>query len=278
MCILPAPGVYEPVASDHECTARIQVCPARVRGVANRCFTNASTLPDVTTLWSTMKNSFTYPIDAVLLLGPTGVGKSPLGDAIASKGLFGRRCHHLDFGAELRSAILDKERSGAYSEEELAFIHGVLERGLLLENEHFSLAAKIISLFLERVGFSGREVLVLNGLPRHTGQARDMAGIARIHAVIVLECSADDVVFRIRDNVGGDRTGRADDHHDLIEKKLALFRERTEPLIGHYEDRGSVVYRIGSSALTTTDQAYQQLLLLSAAHPPVAFIAEPPKR
>jgi adenylate kinase len=225
-----------------------------------------------------MIHSYTYPIDAVLLLGPTGVGKSPLGDAIASKGLFGRRCHHLDFGAELRGAVSDKERSGAYSEEELAFIHGVLERGLLLENEHFSLATKIISLFLERVGFSRRDVLVLNGIPRHTGQARDIATIARIHAVIVLDCSADDVLCRIRDNVGGDRTGRADDNHDLIEKKLVLFRERTEPLIGHYESKGGGLYRIGISALTTTDQAYQQLLLLAAAHPPVAFIAEPPQR
>jgi len=225
-----------------------------------------------------MINSYTYPIDALLLLGPTGVGKSPLGDAIASQGLFGRQCHHLDFGAELRGAVSGEERSGAYSKEEHAFIHGVLERGLLLENEHFSLAAKIVSLFLKRVGFSVRDVLVLNGIPRHTGQARDMATIARIPAVVVLDCPADDVVRRIRDNVGGDRTERVDDNHDLIEKKLVLFRERTGPLIKHYENRGSAVYRIGISGSTTPDQAYQQLLLLSSAHPPVAFIAEPPQR
>jgi len=225
-----------------------------------------------------MNNSFTYPVNALLLLGPTGVGKSPLGDAIASKGLFGRRCHHLDFGAELRSALAIKERSGSYSAEELAFIHGVLERGLLLENEHFVLAKNIISLFLERAGFTGRDVLVLNGIPRHTGQARGIATIARIQAVVVLDCPADDVLFRIRDNVGGDRTGRADDHHDLIEKKLMLFRERTKPLIGHYEDGGNVVYRIGVSGGTSTDEAYHQLLLLAASHPPVAFIAEPPQR
>jgi len=225
-----------------------------------------------------MKNSYTYPINAVLLLGPTGVGKSPLGDAIASKGLFGRRCHHLDFGSELRRAVSDEEQSGVYSEEELAFIHGVLERGLLLENEHFPLAVKIISLFLKRVEFSGHDLLVLNGIPRHTGQARDIAAIAHIQAVVALDCSADDVLFRIRDNVGGDRTGRADDHHELIEKKLALFRERTEPLIAYYQGEGGAVYRLGISGSTSTDEAYQQLLLLAGAHPPVAFIAEPPQR
>ena len=222
-----------------------------------------------------MITSYTYPIDALLLLGPTGVGKSPLGDAIASRGLFGRKCHHLDFGAELRSAVSDAVRSGNYSEKELAFIHGVLERGLLLENEHFSLAAKIIALFLKRAGFSKRDILVFNGIPRHTGQARDMATIAQVHALIVLDCSADDVVSRIRDNVGGDRTGREDDNHDLIEKKLALFRERTEPLIEYY---GGNLYRINISGETTADRAYQQLLLLSGAHPPVALIAEPPQR
>jgi hypothetical protein len=82
------------------------------------------------------------PIDSILLLGPTGVGKSPLGDAIAQQGLFNRRCHHLDFGSELRSAVTDGERSAAYSNNELGFIHGVLERGMLLENEHFILAKR----------------------------------------------------------------------------------------------------------------------------------------
>ncbi len=165
--------------------------------------------------------TFLFPINAILLLGPTGVGKSPLGDAIALQGLFGRRCHHLDFGSELRTAVSANARSADYAYEELAFIHGVLERGLLLENEHFALAKKIISLFLKRTSFSQHDLLVLNGIPRHTGQAQDMAGLATIHALIVLDSSADDVFFRIRENVGRDRTERIDDDRELVEKKLA---------------------------------------------------------
>jgi adenylate kinase family enzyme len=225
-----------------------------------------------------MKPSYTCPVNSLLLLGPTGAGKSPLGDAIARKGLFGRKCHHLDFGSELRGAVSGGQRSSAYSKSELDFINGVLERGLLLENEHFSLAEKIIRLFLDRAGFTQLDILVLNGIPRHAGQAKDVATIAHIHALLVLNCTADDVFSRIRDNVGGDRTERIDDNKDLIEKKLVIFRKRTAPLIDHYEKEGCRVYRIGVSGAMTPAEVYRNLSLLAAAHPPVTLIAEPPQR
>lgn len=218
------------------------------------------------------------PFPAIVLIGPTGVGKSPLGDAIAKNGLFNRTCHHFDFGAELRGAVSGPERSIAYSTAELDFIRGVLERGLLLENEHFSLAHKIISLFLERVHFSQRDVLVLNGIPRHAGQARNIATISDIHALIVLDCSTDDVFNRIGSNVGGDRAERVDDDRNLIEKKLAIFRERTTPLIDHYAEEGCRVYRVAVTGAMTPDEAYRSVSALAAADPPVALVAEPPQR
>jgi len=225
-----------------------------------------------------MLMTFSFPVHAILLLGPTGVGKSPLGNAIADQGLFGRRCHHLDFGSELREAVSGDERSADYSAEELDFLNGVLERGLLLENEHFPLAQKIISLFQKRVSFAQHDLLVLNGIPRHAGQAQDMAVLATVHALIVLDCSADDVFCRIRDNTGGDRTERIDDNRDLVEKKLAIFRERTTPLVEHYTHNRCVVYRIRVSGTMTTDRTYLELRTLAAADPPVALVTEPPER
>ncbi len=225
-----------------------------------------------------MKSCYAFPVDAILLLGPTGVGKSPLGDTISQNGLFGRRCHHLDFGSELRSAVSIDERSAAYSTEELDFIHGVLERGLLLENEHFSLAEKIISLFLIRAGFGQHDVLILNGMPRHRGQAQDIAAIANIQALVVLNCFAGDVFNRIRSNKGGDRTERADDTKELIAKKLAIFKERTAPLIDHYEKQDKRIYRIDVSDTLSPSEAFRRVSALAAAHPPIAFVAEPPQR
>jgi adenylate kinase len=225
-----------------------------------------------------MPMNILFPLDAILLLGPTGVGKSPLGDAIAVQGLFGRRCHHLDFGSELRHAASESGRSANYSSAELAFIRGVLERGHLLENERFSLAIKIIDLFLRRSSFSQNDLLILNGIPRHAEQARDMAGLATIHALVVLDCSANDVFFRIKENAGGDRTERIDDTRELVEKKLTLFRGRTAPLVDLYAHDARAVYRILVSGSMTTDQTYHKLRMLAAADPPVALVAKPPER
>lgn len=224
-----------------------------------------------------MRNTYTLPIDAVLLLGPTGSGKSPLGDALEANGLFGQRCLHLDFGAELRSAVSGGNGSAAYIPEELDFIHGILERGLLLENEHFPLAKKIIALFLEQKGFTQRDLLILNGIPRHLEQAKDIEEIARIHSLIVLDCGAEEVFCRLRNNAGKDRTERIDDGPKLVEKKLNIFRERTAPLVAHYKQHGSRIHRIEVSGEMTAGQAYEKLSGLSAADPPVALVAEPPQ-
>ncbi len=224
-----------------------------------------------------MTTATTYPVDAILLLGPTGSGKSPLGDQIAALGFLGRRSHHLDFGAELRS-IASGIGANSYSSEEQDFILDVLERGALLENEHFVLAEKIIGLFLARSRFRSGDILVLNGMPRHEGQAQDVARIASVRALVVLVCSVESVVRRIEENTGGDRTGRIDDDRALIDRKLRIYAERTAPLIEYYKKTGSRVYHLEVNERTTTGSAYHQLSSLAAGDPPVALVAEPPKR
>lgn len=252
--------------------------PVSFQGSGNRAFLPSLTILRVfVTVRCMKKDHRIFPVNAVLLLGPTGVGKSPLGDAIAAQGLFGLKCHHLDFGSELRRAVSTEDGPAYYSPAELDFIHGVLERGLLLENENFSLAKKIISLFLKQASFRQHELLVLNGIPRHAGQALDMTALATVRALLVLDCSADDVLCRIRENVGGDRTERSDDTRELVEKKLTIFSERTTPLVDHYKNNGCVIYRIAVSGTMTTGRTYQELRMLAAADPPVAFVAEPPQ-
>jgi len=220
---------------------------------------------------------YTFPVDAVLLLGPTGAGKSPLGNFIGVHGLIKKAAHHLDFGSELRALVSGVLDTSQYNRDDLNFIQGVLERGLLLENEHFALAKKIIHGFLDRVGFSQNHVLILNGIPRHIGQAEDVSTLARIHAVIHLDCTADDVICRLSTNVGGDRTDRSDDEKALVAKKLSLFNERTTPLIEYYSGRKCPIFRIEAAAATTAQDSYRILSALAAAHPPIAFIAEPPQ-
>lgn len=225
-----------------------------------------------------MKTSYSFPVDAVLLLGPTGAGKSPLGEHIAMNGLFGKKAHHLDFGAELRAILSRADSSLLYTASEIVFIKGVLKKGLLLENRHFPLARKIIGSFLDRSGYSPNDVLILNGIPRHSGQAEDIASVASIRALVILECSVDSVFCRLRDNVEGDRAGRFDDGVSLVKKKLRLFKERTAPLVDHYRNAGAAIVPVTMNDTTSAEEAYRQVLLFASGHPPVPFVAEPPQR
>ncbi len=198
--------------------------------------------------------------ESILLLGPTGAGKSPLGNQIEKKGLRGKRCFHFDFGHELRSiADLNLSPEG-FQKKDLFFIRDVLEKGLLLENEHFHIAEKIVRYFISRNDFREDDVLILNGLPRHVDQARDMADVVEVRDLVVLECEAEEVYSRIEKNTGLDRTGRIDDGMIMIRKKLDIFNSRTAPLIEHYSNMGCDILKVRITAALTPEDAYDAFI------------------
>jgi adenylate kinase family enzyme len=181
---------------------------------------------------------------AVLLLGPTGSGKTPLGDTLEAAGLAGRRSFHLDFGAELRAAAASPARVPGLTAGDLAVVRSSLATGALLEDEEFPVALKIVRAFIERNRIGGGELLVLNGLPRHAGQARLLEGVVDVRTIVVLEAPAEVVLARIRSDAAGDRAGRVDDGPEAIERKLAVYAERARPLVGHYAAKGIPIVRI----------------------------------
>lgn len=182
-------------------------------------------------------------LQAVLLLGPTGSGKSPLGDWLENVSLWGRRCHHFDFGANLRAVVADQS-AGAFTVEEIQFFRRVLEAGALLEDEQFPLAVRILDSFIEQKRVQPDDLLVLNGLPRHRQQARMLDERIRALSVIQLECDARTVAERLRRNSGGDRTQRQDDSEALVARKLSIYENRTRPLLSYYREQGASVVSI----------------------------------
>jgi adenylate kinase family enzyme len=188
---------------------------------------------------------------AVLLVGPTGSGKTPLGDLIAEKGLWQTRCLHFDFGANLRSVVERSRPDELLTREDVEFLRGVLQSDALLENEHFPLAERILRSFLAQSGADAQTMIVMNGLPRHVGQAEGVDTLLDVVVVVHLRCSGEVILERLRTNVGGDRTGRADDDPESVRRKLALFVERTVPLVDHYRNLGARIEMIDVTATIT---------------------------
>lgn len=195
--------------------------------------------------------------EAILLLGPTGSGKTPLGDCLAERGLFGRRCVHFDFGAQLRHAA---EHGGeGLTPDDVAFVQRVLTEGALLEDDTFHIAHTILENFMAEQHVGARDIVVLNGMPRHAGQARDAGDVLNVILVVALECTAEVVHKRIAGNSGGDRTERTDDSVEEIARKLEIYAARTRPLIDHYRSE-SVPCRLVPVGIDTTPKEIHSLL------------------
>lgn len=130
------------------------------------------------------------------------------------------------------------------------FVSHVLNTGALLDDEHFPIALKIFQGFLNTHDADKRTIIVLNGLPRHEGQAESMEEIVRMLAVINLECTPETVMQRIRTDAGGDRAGRIDDSLEEVKRKLDLFSLRTAPLVGYYRNKhvGIISVEVGAES------------------------------
>lgn len=197
-------------------------------------------------------------LEALLLLGPTGSGKTPLGDRLEQTSLQGRRCHHFDFGANLR-AVVAGEIDVSFTSEEIRFLRRVLEAGALLEDEHFPLAARILDAFMARRNVQANDLLLLNGLPRHVAQAKAVDRKVKVVGVIQLDCGASTVTERLRRDSGGDRGQRNDDTETLVARKLAIYEERTRPLLHHYRGQGVPALKISVGAHTRPAEILDRL-------------------
>lgn len=198
-------------------------------------------------------------VPAILLMGPTGSGKTPLGGRLERYGFAGKRCVHFDFGENLRTVARARRRPAFLSSHEQERVRQVLAEGALLEDREFSLAEKILRSFLARRKVMGQDIVVLNGLPRHVRQARRMDRIVSIRLIVCLDGSARTMRQRIRFDRGGDRTGREDDSPAEIGRKLRLYRRRTLPVLDYYRKRNVPRLRVRVEARTTAETMSRNL-------------------
>lgn len=185
----------------------------------------------------------------VIMIGPPGAGKGTQGYKLAQYW----DVPHVASGDLLRRVI-------AVENSELAEAARVIHQGYMVSDEF---ASAIV--FREIEGKSG---FVLDGYPRNVAQARTLDEFLANqgqHVDAVLSLLLDDAeilrrlagrltcpncgesyhretqppkVEGICDRCGGTLIIREDDHPDRIKTRLALYAERTRPLIDFYRDAG----------------------------------------
>jgi adenylate kinase len=132
----------------------------------------------------------------------------------------------------LRAAIAEETELGRR-------VKPILESGQLVPDD------LMIELIRERLAQPDAENgFILDGFPRTTPQADALD--AMLDEIgrglsIVFEFQLPDDEARRRLLRRAALEGRADDTPQTIEKRLALYHEQTEPLVGHYRLRGNLV-------------------------------------
>jgi adenylate kinase len=189
----------------------------------------------------------------LILLGPPGSGKGTQGERLQED----FRLPYYATGDILRAAVKEGTDVGKQAEEYMG-------RGDLVPDE------VIIGVIAERLqDEEAADGFILDGFPRTVPQAEaldsKMKELRReITAVILIDVPEEEVLRRLGgrrtceknpghiyhiefdppkeegvcDIDGAKLTVRDDDRPEVIKNRLAQYREKTEPLIDYYEDRG----------------------------------------
>jgi len=163
-----------------------------------------------------------------MLLGPQGSGKGTQAKRIAEE--YG--IPHIATGDMLRAAIAEGTDTGKK-------IEPIYNRGDLVPDD------LMIELIRERLQQDdAKDGFVLDGFPRNHAQAEALDEMLR-------EIGREpDVVFalQVSDDVSRGRLlersrleGRDDDTPEVIDNRLRIYHEQTEPLVEYYRTRGHVV-------------------------------------
>lgn len=156
-----------------------------------------------------------------VLLGAPGCGKGTQAERLESA----LGVPAISTGELLRRAVAGKTPLG----ERVA---AILASGRLVDDE---LMAEVVRARLSEA--DARNGFVLDGYPRTPGQAETLDEIlaqtgGKLDAVVFLDVPEETLVRRAL------ARRREDDQEPVVRRRLSLYREKTEPLVDHYRQRG----------------------------------------
>jgi adenylate kinase len=189
----------------------------------------------------------------LILLGPPGAGKGTQAERLRED--FG--LPHLSTGDMLRAQVADGSELGVKAKE-------YMDAGELVPDE------VIVGMIMRRVSDADAgDGFLLDGFPRNEPQAQALARALegldrRLTAVLAIEVADEEVVRRLSgrrvcvknpghiyhvefdppkhegvcDQDGSRLIQRDDDKPDVVQERLAVYHEKTAPLIEYYDSRG----------------------------------------
>jgi adenylate kinase len=157
----------------------------------------------------------------VVLLGPPGAGKGTQAQLLAGR----LGVPAISTGDMLRAAVAAGSELGHR-------VQSVMASGALVDD---ALMAEVVRERIAQPDTAGG--YLLDGYPRTLPQAETLAGILQeagqaLDAVVLVDVPEEELVRRAL------LRGRDDDKEEVIRERLRVYREKTEPLIGYYRERG----------------------------------------
>jgi adenylate kinase len=158
------------------------------------------------------------------MVAPPGAGKGTQAERLSRR--YG--IEHISSGDMLRAEVARGTDAG---QQAAAY----LKRGDLVPDE------VVLDMLMERVTAAvGRGGYVLDGFPRNLRQAeaayqRSRGGEAELQAAVLLLVDDDELRRRLLARAGAEN--RTDDTPAVIEHRLDVYRQETEPIVEHYRAR-----------------------------------------
>jgi adenylate kinase len=163
----------------------------------------------------------------LILLGPPGSGKGTQGKLLAER----LGIPKIATGDLIRAAMREGTPLGRQAKD-------YYDRGLLVPDEI------VLGLIAEVLASSdAREGVVMDGFPRTIPQAEAVDRLlaereTQVDQVLNFHVPEEELVRRMLGRAEAE--GRSDDTPETIRKRLAVYREQTEPLVVYYRGRGLV--------------------------------------
>ena len=199
----------------------------------------------------------------LVILGAPGAGKGTQAGLLADR----LGIPTISTGNLLRAAMQQGTELGKQVKE-------AMDAGKLVSDE------LIIQLVKERLGQEDcKNGYLLDGFPRTLAQAKALSGFEKIDGALSIEvsdseiehrmegrriCSQCQATYHVEDNppkvegicdkCGGQLVIRKDDTHDVVENRLHIYHEETEPVKEYYRQEGLLLAVRGQKKLADTTQ------------------------